>query len=164
VAVSRAMRRLLRVRGLEEGQARLELESALGDLRRLEHALEASCEEDRRGRNLIQTSARSGELPDRLAGLEESRAAGRWARVLAPRIAAQELDVAALREELLDRRVERRQAETLIKETEARDANEAARRGQQEIDDWYRSCRYREDRGVKPAAAPSLLRQPPKET
>jgi hypothetical protein len=50
-----------------------------------------------------------------------------------------ELEVAALRQEFLLKRVERRQAETLIGETEARDAVSAGRRAQQQIDDWYRS-------------------------
>ena len=40
-------------------------------------------------------------------------------------------------QEFLAKRVERRQAETLIEETEAREAIEADRRNQQSIDDWY---------------------------
>jgi hypothetical protein len=82
-------------------------------------------------------------LPDRLAGLEETRAADRQAAVLAPRIADAELDVVALRQEFLRKRVERRQAETLIRETEARDAVEANRRGQQMLDDWFGNKTHR---------------------
>ncbi|MGA3263213.1 MAG: hypothetical protein ABSC47_04120 [Terracidiphilus sp.] len=137
MAVSRALRRLLRIRDLEEEQGRLALESALGELRHLENALAATVDRARRGRQLVGASAYSGELPDRLAGLEETRAAGRHATALRPRIADAELDVVALRQEFLARRVERRQAETLIQETEARDAIEAGRRGQQALDDWY---------------------------
>ena len=41
MAISRALRRLLRIRNLEEEQSRLAVESALVELRRLEHALRA---------------------------------------------------------------------------------------------------------------------------
>jgi flagellar biosynthesis chaperone FliJ len=137
--VSRSLRRLLRIRDIEEEQCRLALESALGELNRLEHALVATAEQERRGRRLIDTGVRGGELMDRLAGLEETHAAGRLATALAPRIAETALDVAVSRDEYLGKRVERRQAETLIREAEALDAVAAARREQQAIDDWYRS-------------------------
>jgi hypothetical protein len=139
MAVSRALQRLLRIRFLEEEQSRLALESALAELWRLEHALEGSDARDRRGRCLVEASARSGELPDRLAGLEESRAAARVAALLAPRIASAEAEVVDLRQEFLDKRIERRQADTLIRETEDRDAIDTRRRGQQALDDWYGS-------------------------
>jgi hypothetical protein len=145
MAVSRALRRLLRIRDLEEEQCRLALESALGELNRLEHALEATAERGRRGRRLVEASAHSGELTDRLAGLEETRAAGRRAAALGSRLADVELDAIALREEFLLKRVERRQAETLIRETEARDAVEAGRRSQQALDDWYRNRLHRKE-------------------
>jgi hypothetical protein len=54
-------------------------------------------------------------------------------------IAASTLDVVTRREEYLSKRIERRQAETLIGVTEAQDAVVASRREQQGIDDWYRS-------------------------
>jgi hypothetical protein len=135
--VSRSLRRLLHIRNLEEEQERLALESALGDLRQLENALEATAVRARGGRRLVSASAHSGELEDRLAGLEETLAEGRHAAALKPRIADAELDVVTLRQEYLARRVERRQAETLIRETEARDAVDAERRGQQALDDWF---------------------------
>jgi aspartokinase len=144
VAVSRALRRLLRVRGLEEEQSRLALEASLAELRRMEHALEAAAERDRRGRALVGASARTAEVADRLAGLAESKSAARRAAALAPRIAAGETEVADLRDEFLTRRVERRQADTLIEEAEALEALEAARRGQQALDDWHAARRFRE--------------------
>jgi hypothetical protein len=144
MAVSRALRRLLRIRDLEEGQSRLALESALGELHRLEHALTATVERERRGRRLVGDSARTGQLPDRLAGLEETRSSVRHAAALEPRIEAMGDDVAMLRREFLGKRIERRQAETLIQETEAEDAIAAGRRGQQALDDWYGSRLYRE--------------------
>jgi len=151
MAVSNALRRLLKIRAIEEEQSRLALESALGELNRLEVALAATAERDRLGRRLVESSARNGVLPDRLAGLEETRAARCSATVLGPRIAEAELDVLGLREEFLSRRVERRQAETLIEETEALDALDAGRRGQQSLDDWYGNRMHRTEAEEGPA-------------
>jgi flagellar biosynthesis chaperone FliJ len=144
MAVSRALSRLLRIRELEEEQSRLVLELALSELNRLENALRATVERERRGRSLVGASARTNQLPDRLAGLEETRSSVRHAAALGPRIEATGDDVAALRREFLGKRIERRQAETLIQETEAEDAIAAGRRGQQALDDWYGSRLYRE--------------------
>jgi flagellar biosynthesis chaperone FliJ len=151
MAASRALRRLLRIRDIEEEQSRLALESALGELNRLERALAATAERDRRGRRLVQASARTGELADRLAGIEEGRAADRHRAALAPRIVDAELAVAALRQEFLARRVERRQVETLIQEAGAQDAIEAGRHGQQALDDWYGNRLHREEVEAEPA-------------
>ncbi|MGH9606712.1 MAG: hypothetical protein ACRD3N_13565 [Terracidiphilus sp.] len=156
MAVSRALRRLLRVLDIEEEQRRAALESALGELRQLEQALAAAEERERRGRQLVRTGGAGGAftgrtadamgkaadlradfMVDRVAGIEEMRAAVRRAAALKPLIAQSQAEAAELREQFLAKRVERRQAETLIEEAEARDAVEAARRGQQVLDDWY---------------------------
>ena len=137
MAVSRALRRLLRIRELEEEQGRLALESALGELHRLEHALVATIERKHRGRSLVLSTANTGQLTDRLAGLEETRSAGLHAAALEPRIDGMGIEVAGRRKEFLLKRVERRQAGTLIAETED------GRRGQQSLDDWYSSRLYR---------------------
>jgi flagellar biosynthesis chaperone FliJ len=157
VTVSRALRRLLRIRELEEEQSRLALESSLGDLHRLQTALAATVERNHRGRRLVEASARSGEIRDRMAGIEESRSAGRFAVALAPRIAGAEQDVDGLREDFLERRVERRQAETLIEEALARDVLDADRRSQQGLDDWVGNRRHGADVEAK-AAKPADVR------
>lgn len=137
MAVTRALRRLLRIRDLEEEQCRLALEAALAERNRLGIALDATAERDRRGRLLIAASARSAELADRLAGLEETRTARRLAIVLKQRLAQVEAAVAVRRQEYLAKRVERRQAETLIRSTEAQANLESGRRAQQSLDDWF---------------------------
>ncbi len=154
MAVSRALRRLLRVLEIEEEQCRLALESALGSLKRLDHALTAATERERRGRRLVVASAGSAEPTDRLAGLEETRAGRRHAAALAPRIAEMEQEAAAERQAYLDKRVERRQAETLLRKTEARDAIEAGRRGQRTLDDWFLGRMRRADSVADAADAP----------
>lgn len=137
MAVARSLRRLLRIRDLEEEQCRLALESALAERSRLLAALATAAERDRRGRRLTASSAQTVELSDRIAGLEETRIAKRVVTALTPRLALTEQLVAARRQEYLSKRVERRQAETLISETEQRDALDASRRSQQSLDDWY---------------------------
>jgi sirohydrochlorin ferrochelatase len=137
MAVSRPLRRLLGVLELEEEQSRQALESSIGDLRRFEQLLTLVRKKERAGRALVVVSAHTGELPDRLAGLEESRSARRSTVVLEARILDAETQVTELREAYLTKRVERRQAETIIQEIESRDAATAARRGQQALDDWF---------------------------
>lgn len=149
MAVSRAMRRLLRVLEIQEEQYRTALASALADLKRLEGAMAATTERERGGRRLVSASASSGELEDRLAGLEETRAARRQAAALTPRIAEARLRAGARQREFLSKRIERRQAETLIRKAESEDEIEAGRRRQQGLDDWFLrgARRTRESRG-----------------
>jgi phage I-like protein len=137
MAVSRSMRRLLRVLESQEEQYRAALASALADLKRLEGAMAATAERDRGGRQLVADSARTGELTDRLAGLEETRTARRHAAGLTPKITEAKLATTARQREFLSKRIERRQAETLIRKTEAEDNLEAGRRAQQGLDDWF---------------------------
>lgn len=143
MSVSRAMRRLLHIRNLEEEQSRLALESAMGEFNRLECELTVAIARERQGRRLVDASAQTGELPDRFVGLEETRLAIRHAEALEPRIEAKENEVAELRQAFLMKRVEHRQAETLIQKTEAQDAVEADRRAQQSLDGWFGSRMHR---------------------
>ena len=137
MAVSRALRRLFEVRGLEEELSQAALEEALGNLRGLEKELDAAKERERNGRRQVTASAASADVADRIAGLEETRSASRRAAALMLRIAEMEVAVSARRAAFLAKRIERKQAETLIGKTEAADAIVAGRRAQREIDDWF---------------------------
>lgn len=159
MAVSRALSRLLRLLELEEEQAQGALELALTELRNLEAARRGVAERERAGRRLVAASARSGETMDRLAGLEEARLARRLAEVVKAAIAAAEKEVLARREAFLARRVARRQAETLIDAAEARAGAEAARRGQQTLDEWFLERRRRSKPDAEPAAAEGAARR-----
>jgi len=169
MAVSRALRRLLRVLTLQEDQCRLALESAVSGLRQLERAYRATSDQARNGRLLVVSSARTGELPDRLAGIEETHSAHRRSSALAPRIADAESEVAARRQEFLAKRVECRQAETLIREAEARDSVISARRTQQGMDDWFLNRLHGAKNGARfsiplhPEQKDDLLDAPPDE-
>ena len=153
MSVSHAMRRLLHVRNLEEEQSRLALESAMGELNRLEGERMAAVARDRRGRRMVEASAQTGQLPDRLAGLEETRSATRHAESLGPRIEAKKNEVAELRQAFLLKRVEHRQAETLIQKTEAQDAVEADRRAQQSLDGWFGARMHSKGKKSEPPEA-----------
>jgi hypothetical protein len=151
MAVSKSLLRLLRIRDLQEEQSRIALASATGELRQLERASVAAGERARRGRRLVDHSALTGEVPDRQAGLEETRAAQRATLFLGPRIEDAEDRAGMLEEVFLARRVERRQAATLIEEAEAVQALETERRAQQSLDDWYRNQLGRREREIKSA-------------
>ena len=58
--------------------------------------------------------------------------------------------MAALREEFLVKRVERRQAETLIKETEARDRSRQAGAASKGWTDWFGNRMHRKDAEAAP--------------
>lgn len=136
MAASQAIRRLLRVRELEEEQCAGALESAIGEWKRLQAAQTAARERERRGRCLVATSAATGELADRVAGTEEARSGGRRAAALQARIHAAGEEVKSRRQEFLAKRVERRQVELLIEQAQAEAARESGRRAQREADEW----------------------------
>ena len=137
MAVKRAMRRLLEVREMEAEQSRAALERAIGDLRQKEATLAAAGEREQRGRRLVTASARTGELVDRVAGMEETRAGRRGAEHLLPKIAQAEQLVVQRRQEFLAARIERRQVELLVGKAAKEDAIEAGRRTQRDLDDWF---------------------------
>jgi hypothetical protein len=137
MAVSQAVRRLLRLREIEEEQRAAALESAIGEWKWLEAVQEAARTRERSGRRLVAESAATGELADRLAGVEQTRSAGRHAAAIEPRIRAAEQAVATRRQEFLAKRVERRQVELLIGQAEAEEAQAVERRAQSETDDWF---------------------------
>lgn len=139
MAVSRTLKRLLRVLELEEEQCLGVMEEAMAELRRLETALAAAGERSRQARLMVVNSAYSGEFEERLAGLTESAASERLQKALKPHISAAEGFVAEAREAYLAKRIERRQAETLIEEAEAREKVENNRKAQASLDEWYLS-------------------------
>lgn len=143
--VSKALRRLFEVRGLEEEQRRAALASALGELNGLARALSAARAREHDGRSRIAASAQSAECADRVAGLVEMETSRRTIQMLAPRIAAAEHRAAQLRAEYLTSRMERRQVEAVIRETEVLDAAEEGRREQQNADERF-GMRRRWDR------------------
>jgi len=144
MAVSKVLQRLLHIRDLQEEQHRLALESAAAKLRELEAAKSAAGETERAGRALVGASVHAGMLADRQGGLVQAKAAGRRAALLEQHIARAEAATQQLRQTFLEKRVERRQAETLVNESEARSTIETNRRSQRALDDWHGSRKQRE--------------------
>lgn len=143
MAVSRALRRLLRVLDLEEEQRRIALESSQSELGILEHAGQTAAKRERTGRRIVTASAQSGQISDRLAGMAETSSAERRAKMLAPMIDCAEQQVAERRGEYLAKRVERRQAETLVRTAETEEAIAEQRRTQQSLDDLFLNSLFR---------------------
>ncbi|MDR3723834.1 MAG: flagellar FliJ family protein [Terracidiphilus sp.] len=135
----RFLPRLLRILELEEEQRQSALESAVGELHRLQSALTATVASQKRGRRLIASSVQVGSCEDRLAGIEMTRSAADLEQKLHPRIAGAEDDVTRAREVFLAKRVERRQVEALLESAQAEYDLEIRRRSQAALDEWYLS-------------------------
>jgi hypothetical protein len=133
------MRRLLQVLTIQEEECHAAMESARAELKLLEQALIYNVERERAGRRLLAASAASGEITDRIAAIEEARAAKWIAAALAPRIKELESTANARQQEFLGKRIERRQAGIFIEEAEALKSIAAARRAQRDLDNWFRS-------------------------
>jgi hypothetical protein len=137
VPVSNALKRLLRIRELEQEQHRITLESALGELRLLEKALDRASARERDGRSRFSACVQARELTERHSAQVETTIGSHHTHALEPHIARAEAEAARRRREFLLKRMERRQAETLISATKAADAIEEARQSQQALDDRY---------------------------
>jgi flagellar biosynthesis chaperone FliJ len=139
VSGSHPLRRLLRIREMEEEQSRLALENALTERSRLQAELLAAEGRGRRGRALIATSARSGELSDRLAGMEEARIAQRLHKILSGRISDSDSQVNEKRQSYFSSRMARLQADKLTEAFKKNADRQTMRRNQRELDEWFRS-------------------------
>ena len=135
--ISSSLRRLLHIRMLEEEQRKIALESALSELHRLESALRAARESERRGRQRVVVTSCSPDATDRIAGLVECESARHSTQILEARIPQAMLRANAAREEYLAKRVERRQVETVLQEAQDAQHAEGERRAQQTVDEWF---------------------------
>jgi len=142
VPANDSLARLLHLRTLEEEQRRAALDAVTAALRRLRPALQSTHARERRGRESIALSSQSASPADRIAGLVESGAARHAATILRQRIAALEQQAAELRRAYLEKRTERRQVETLLREAEARQALDVSRREQQSLDNLFGAKRH----------------------
>jgi hypothetical protein len=134
---ARQFTRIVRIRQLAEDQGRRTMNLAIAELVELELALRTAKQREREGRSLVAASACSGDIADRVAGIEESRSASRKALSLAVRIRAAEETVAELRQDYLAKRTSRLQAESLAETERVREQAKKLRKDQQALDDWY---------------------------
>lgn len=137
MAVKRTLKRLVHLLELEEEQCKTALETAMRQLRQIESALVAAEVRERAGRALVFSSALRNEIEDRLAGLEQSRAALRAQTHLLLR-RQKTAEIAEEKRALyLAKRIERRQVQTLVDAAGAREALENRRSTQAALDEWY---------------------------
>ena len=138
MAVSRGLRRLYELRQIEELQKASLFELAVAELGQLKNALEVAHSRQGNGRTLVTRSVMTGETQDRLYGLEEIAAAVRISAVLESRLRSATEKVERIRSEFLNKRLERRQAETLLQSALDREADLAQRKMQLSLDEWTR--------------------------
>jgi hypothetical protein len=146
VAVSRGLRRLYELRQIEELQKASLFELAVAELDQLKNALEVAHIRKGNGRALVERSVMTGETQDRLFGVEEIAAAVRISAVLESRLRSAAEKVQRIRNEFLNKRLEKRQAGTLLESALEREAGLAQRKMQLALDEWTR-LRRREEVG-----------------
>lgn len=136
------LRRICEIRQAEEQNQLLLLELARSELMRIEEALERARLRKMAGRELLQSSARSAELRDRIAGLEEVACASRVGDALSEQLQLAQGKVHDLQQRYLSKRCERRQVETLFRSELQRETEAANRRRQSSLDEWHRAKHF----------------------
>lgn len=152
MAASTSLKRLAAIRRALEQHSRTRMEMAIAELHRLEEASSSARERSKRGRRRIALAVSSGECEDRIAGMAEVAAADRVTALLVERIHSAEQHIRELRDAFLARRIERRQAETLLDTQTAQKTLELSRRSQMALDDFHLS------RNTGPGTDPSSRR------
>ena len=149
--MKQSLTRVLRVRALLEDLSRLDLEKKNAEMRQLEAAAS--------GQRRLALVTRA----DALRMLSEGEVVGResWLmRIADARIERKEAGLKALvvrgapavsqaREEMMARRIDRRQVEALLASAARAEKKEKARREQNRIDDWFQSGSLRGTRKRK---------------
>ena len=162
MANRRVLSRLLRLRELEEEMSRMELEGAVGDRERVAGELAAAVNRQALGRQGFLVSIGDPDTAGRTGAVISMEQARELSVRIASRLEAADREVIRRREEFLSRRTDRQQIETLVQREQLTLREEAGRRAQQMLDDWYgrRSPRQAERR-IKPAiAAPEATDNP----
>lgn len=154
----KTLRRLTRIRELEEDQSRLVLEAAARSREQAAAELLAAHQECLNGRADLVHGVEHDDPRDRQTGLIRMQVATRQAEFLRPQLQQLDEQLAVQREEYQARRIARRQVETLLTEAELRVRQETDRRAQQMLDDWFGRKRRTadtsaDDSGASPDAA-----------
>ena len=143
--VSKALRSLLKIRHLQEGQEKAALDSALGYLNAVENAIGNSKNREREAREQItQDGSEDAEIAFRSSDLQSSIEHQRQS-VLAVQQSQTQERVDLARADYLSRRMERRQAEIVVEGAQKREEAVAGRRLQRSIDDWFNARERKDD-------------------
>jgi flagellar export protein FliJ len=138
--MKRGLKRLLQIRELLEELAQLDYETRAAVQRGYERGAERQAELNREARGGALARLHQGAAtPEWLMGLSDAELLA-WKRDrLAEMAVAATPAVESAREELLERRSERRQVEVLLANAARAEAEEEVRREQQLADDWFQS-------------------------
>lgn len=134
-----SLHRLHELRKAEEEQRKGMLRKALGEVHELKSALKVAFGRLIQGHALLRQSLLSGELGARLSAHEEIAGSSRLVNALNLRISAAETVAEKMRDDLLAKRLERRQAAKLLASIIEREELQERRKTQAALDDWYRS-------------------------
>lgn len=137
--VSAGLKRLLRIREMQEEQSGASLENALRELAQLQAALAIARQAAVNARKTVSQSARAGDRTGRVVGLQETRIAEGYRAAVIHRIADAEERLDKLRKDHLAIRLQRKQAETLAGNIVDADSRCAARKSQHDLDQWFRT-------------------------
>lgn len=149
-----SLHRLHELRQAEEEQRKALLQAALGELHGLKSAMKSAFGRLMQGRSLLKQSLLSGDMAARLSANEEIAGSRRLVNAFSSRIHGAGAVVEKLRDDLLAKRLERRQAGTLLASIIEQQELQERRRAQVALDDWYRSQQVAaKPRGSRPVAS-----------
>jgi len=138
VARTDRLRHLIQLRQIEEERQASVLEASTAQLRQLNEALKQTRIREAAGRGLVEKSIQTGETQDRLAGLAEIASATRARNIVMRWKHQAEENLEGIRQHYIAKRIETRQAETLLRAASESEAQEQQRRGQSALDEWHR--------------------------
>lgn len=136
MALSRALRNLLKIREMQEEQQKNALESAAAELRMIETAL-ADAHTRQAAAHFGAFAGECVDPLDRRALQLQAETETRRRELLHARRQDSQQVVESERALYLERRTERRQAEAVVDAELLRDHKESERKLQREVDDWY---------------------------
>lgn len=151
---SSVIRRLLRIRALEEEQSRMVLEAAEAEVKRLQSALGSVRQSEHQGREILTRGVQDGEPTDRIAGVEQIRACEQAAAWIAGRTLQAEAEAGTQRSAFVEKRIQRRQAESLHDAAISQSLHRDEKRMQQMQDEWHLMRRRETQQSGDDAAAP----------
>lgn len=146
--MKRNLSRLLQVRALLEEVSRLDLEKRQGEMLSMEGAArQEECLALEARADAVRMLVENQPEQPWLLGIADAGILERKGRMLAALAAVARTRVEQARDELLARRMERRQVEALLRDAERLENQEQRRREQQRADEGYRQGRWRRQDG-----------------
>lgn len=138
----RNLERVLRIRALFEELSQLELETRTAELRQLESAAERQRRLSLAARleaHQLLPAAGNAKAEAWLTGIADAELLAKKSNRLNAAAQKKKPVAEAAREVFLARRLERRQAETLVTAAAEAENKEQLRRDQKQVDDWFQS-------------------------